>query len=110
MLEEIVQAFETSEYRTRLDRVRMLMSDAGLDALLVFLEGNICYLTGYEGFSTHVPAAALVTLDEDPYLILREMEVRNAEQTCWLPQDRLIEYAETYIASPERSGWEAIGE
>lgn len=30
-----MQSFETSEYRARLDGVRALMSEAGLDAVLV---------------------------------------------------------------------------
>lgn len=82
-----MQAFETSEYQARLDGVRAVMSDAGLDALLVVNEGNLCYLTGYEGFSDYVAQAALVTLEDDPYLILRQMDIRNAEATCWLSHE-----------------------
>lgn len=103
-----MQAFETSEYRARVDKLRALMVAAGLDALLVTLESNLCYLTGYEGFSSYVPQAALLTLDEDPYLILRQLDVRCAEATSWLPQDRLIGYAESYVGG-EQSAWEAIG-
>ncbi|MEV0288883.1 Xaa-Pro peptidase family protein [Kribbella sp. NPDC050820] len=105
-----VQAFETSEYRARLDGVRALMSDAGLDALLVTSEGNLCYLTGYEEWSPYQQQAVLVTLEDDPYLITRKMELRNAESTCWLPQDHLVPYAESYVGSAERSPWEAIGQ
>lgn len=105
-----MQAFETSEYRARLDGVRKVMSEAGLDALLVISEGNLCYLTGYEGVSSYVPQGALITLDQDPYLILRQLDLRCAEATCWLPQEQMIGYAEDYIGSPDRSAWEAIGE
>lgn len=35
----IVQAFQISEYRARLDKVRGLMSDAGMVALVVNLRG-----------------------------------------------------------------------
>lgn len=104
-----MQAFETSEYRARLDNVRGRMSDAGLDALLVIPEGSQSYLTGYEAASAYVPQAALVTLDGDPYFMLRELDLLSADATCWLPQDRLFGYAEDYIGSAERSGWEAIG-
>jgi Xaa-Pro aminopeptidase len=86
------------------------MSDAGLDALLVLNEGNMCYLTGYEGFSSYVPQAALVSLEDDPYVILRAADVRCAELTCWLPHDRLIGYAETYVGTADRNPWTAIGE
>lgn len=105
-----MQAFETSEYRGRLDGLRTLMSEAGMDALLVISEDNLCYLTGYEGWSSYVPQAALVTLEDDPYLILREMDLACADGTSWLDQDHLVPYAESYIGSPDRNGWEAIGE
>lgn len=105
-----MQAFETSEYRARLNSLRALMSETGIDALLVINEGNICYLTGYEGYSESAPQAVLVTLEDDPYILLREMDVRCAEGTCWLPQDRVIGYDESYIGSADRSGWQFIGE
>lgn len=102
-------AFATAEYRNRLDRVRSLMTDDGIDALLVLSEANLVYLTGYEGWSAYVPQAALVTLDEDPYLVLREMDVTCADATCWLPEDHVVPYPESYIGTPNRSPWEAIG-
>jgi ectoine hydrolase len=105
-----VLAFDTSEYRVRLDRLRAFMSDAELDALIVINEGNLCYVTGYEGFSDYVPQAALVTLEEDPYILLREMDVRCAERTCWLSQEHLFGYAENAIGTTAQSPWTAIGE
>lgn len=104
-----MNAFEISEYRVRLEGVRNLMLESGIDVLLVINEGNICYLTGYEGFSETAPQAAVVTLDEDPYLILREMDVRCAEATCWLPTEHLLGYDESYIGS-DRNGWTFIGD
>lgn len=104
-----MQAFETSEYQARLAGVRALMSEAGMDALLVLSESNLTYLTGYEGWSAYVPQAALVTLDEDPYLLLREMDLTCADRTCWLSPDRLIPYAESCIGSADRSPWDVIG-
>ncbi|MER8734276.1 Xaa-Pro peptidase family protein [Mesorhizobium sp. M1227] len=106
-----VQAFETSEYRARLDKVRGLMSDAGMDALVIISQANQCYLLGYESFSGEEPQAMLVTLDDDPYFILRKMDADTAtEAGCWLPQDRVVGYAESYVAgSGEASAWEFIG-
>lgn len=105
-----MQAFETVEFLSRLDGVRALMADANLDALLVMSERNICYLTGYEGFSHGAPQIALVTHNDDPYLILRELDVRCAEESSWLPEERQIGYSERYVGAPDRSPWEAIGE
>ncbi|RWQ61954.1 Xaa-Pro peptidase family protein [Mesorhizobium sp.] len=108
----IVQAFETSEHRARLDKLRTLMSNAGMDALVVISQANQCYLLGYEPFSGDEPQAMLVTLNDDPYFILRKMDADTAaEAGCWLPQDRVIGYAESYVGgSGEASAWEYIGQ
>ncbi|MGX5844715.1 M24 family metallopeptidase [Mesorhizobium sp. ArgA1] len=108
----IVQAFETSEYRARLDKVRTLMSNAGMDALVVISPANQCYLLGYESFSGDEPQAVLVTLDDDPYFILRKMDAdAAADAGCWLSQDRVVGYAESFVAGTGvQSAWEVIGQ
>ncbi|WP_352518130.1 aminopeptidase P family N-terminal domain-containing protein, partial [Mesorhizobium sp. M0046] len=53
-------AFPKEEYRSRTARLRQQMAERGVDTLLVLNEGNMNYLTGYEGFSDYVPQAALV--------------------------------------------------
>lgn len=106
----IMQAFETSEYRARLDKVRTLMSDARMDALLVISQADQYYLLGHDSASSQ-PQALLVTLDDDPFFILRKMDADTAADAgCWLPQDRVIGYAESYVGgSGDASGWEPIG-
>lgn len=106
----IVQAFETSEYRARLDKVRALMSISGMDALVVISQANQCYLLGYNSLSGDEPQAALVTLHDDPYFILRKMDADAAvEAGCWLPKDRIIAYPESYVGG-EASAWDVIGQ
>ncbi|MDK1492939.1 Xaa-Pro peptidase family protein [Sinorhizobium sp. 7-81] len=106
----LVQAFETSEYRARLDKVRASMANAGMDALVVLSEAHLCYLLGYESFSGAEPQAVLVTLNDDPYFILRKMDADTATDAgCWLSQDRIIGYAENYVGSEEVTAWEVIG-
>ncbi|WP_352518162.1 aminopeptidase P family N-terminal domain-containing protein, partial [Mesorhizobium sp. M0046] len=53
-------AFPKEEYRSRTARLRQQMAERGIDTVLVLNEGNMNYLTGYEGFSDYVPQAALV--------------------------------------------------
>ncbi|RWI31432.1 MAG: aminopeptidase P family protein [Mesorhizobium sp.] len=106
----IVQAFETSEFRTRLEKARALMSKAGMDALVVTSQADQVYLLGYE-FHAYSPQGVLVTLDDDPYFILRKMDADTAADAgCWLPQDRVVGYAESCITGSNGEGaWEAIG-
>ncbi|MGX5804397.1 M24 family metallopeptidase [Bradyrhizobium sp. Arg314] len=108
----IVQAFETSEYRARLDSVRTRMCSVGMDALVVISQANQCYLLGYESFSGDEPQAVLLTADDDPYFILRQMDAdAAAEAGCWLSQDRVVAYAESYVAGTgEASAWNVIGQ
>ncbi|MER8805205.1 Xaa-Pro peptidase family protein [Mesorhizobium sp. M0998] len=110
--QNIVQSFETSEYRARVNKLRALISDAGMDALVVSSGSSQCYLLGYDAFSDAEPQAALVTLDDDPYFILRKMDADTATDAgCWLPQDRVVAYAESYVGgSGDASAWEMIGQ
>ncbi|WP_353021884.1 aminopeptidase P family N-terminal domain-containing protein, partial [Mesorhizobium sp. M0800] len=56
-------AFSQEEYRERTARLRQLMAERGIDALLVLTESNMNWLTGYEGYSDYVPQLALVCQD-----------------------------------------------
>lgn len=106
-----MQAFEACEYRERLNNVRTLMSEARLDALVVLSESNLCYLTGYEAFSTYTPQAALVTLDDDPYLIERQVDLQNNPGLVWLPESHQHGYSETSVGSRAHgSPWTSIGD
>lgn len=104
-----VLAFETSEYRARLDKVRTLMSKAGMDALVVISKADQYYLLGCDAPDAS-DYAVLVTLDDDPYFILRKMDAdRAAEAGCWLSKDRVIAYPESYVGGTgEQSVWEFI--
>ncbi len=103
-------AFEVSEYRGRVRRVSEAMARAGIDTLVVFSEASICYLSGYEGFSDYVPQVAVLRAgDQDVTLILREMDIYCAYPTVYLDHSRIESYPESYIGTPARTPWEAIG-
>ncbi len=81
-----------------------------MDTLLCLRESNICYLTGYEGFSEYVPQALILRVgDVDPILVLREMDVHCAKPTVYLDESQLETYPESYIGTRERTPWEMIG-
>lgn len=104
-------AFSQQEYRQRTARLRHQMAERGMDALLVLNEPNMNYLTGYDGFSDYVPQLALICQnEEDPWLILREMDVACATVSSYLSESRVISYPEKYIGSSERTPWQPIGD
>ncbi|WP_210214107.1 MULTISPECIES: Xaa-Pro peptidase family protein, partial [unclassified Mesorhizobium] len=109
--QERVPAFSQQEYRERTARLRKQMAARGMDALLVMNENNMNYLTGYDGYSEYVPQLALVCQDdEDPWLILREMDTLCATPTSYLPESRILSYPEKYIGSSQLTAWEPIGD
>ncbi|RWK76736.1 Xaa-Pro peptidase family protein [Mesorhizobium sp.] len=104
-------AFTTEEYRVRVAGLRRKMAERGMDALLVLEEANLNYLTGYAGYSAYVPQAALVLQDdEDPWLIMRELDIHGASVEAYLPESRILSYAEKFIGSKTLSAWQPIGE
>ncbi|MER9268572.1 aminopeptidase P family N-terminal domain-containing protein, partial [Mesorhizobium sp. M0410] len=103
-------AFSQQEYRERTARLRQLMAERGIDALLVLTESNMNWLTGYEGYSDYVPQLALVCQDEeDPWLILREMDTLCCPISSYLPDSRVLSYPEKFITSGQLTPWEPIG-
>ncbi|MER9204055.1 Xaa-Pro peptidase family protein [Mesorhizobium sp. M0933] len=103
-------AFTISEYQERLRSVKQRMEAAGVSTLFVISEPNIVYLTGYEGFSAYVPQGLLVCLsDEQPTLILREMDVLCAN-SVYLNDEHIIQYDEDLLGLGEEPVWRRIGE
>jgi Xaa-Pro aminopeptidase len=43
----MIRGFETSEYKSRVDRAQRMMAEDGIDALLLTTEQNVRYFTGY---------------------------------------------------------------
>ena len=92
-------AFAPDEYRRRLAAVRARMTQADLDLLIVSSPESICYLSGYESAGYFVQQALLVDLAAEPILIIRALEVPNAEASCiWEP---LIAYRDHENATEE---------
>ena len=68
-----------SEYADRLARVRAVMADRGLGALIVNDPANLFYLTGYDAWSFYTPQCLLIPADGEVQLFARAMEARIFE-------------------------------
>ncbi|MER9852426.1 aminopeptidase P family N-terminal domain-containing protein, partial [Mesorhizobium sp. M0106] len=77
--------FPAAEYRTRLQRTQEEMAKHDLPVLLLHQPENIIYLTGFGlsvgFFSYH---AVAVPRHGDPVLILRDVEVPEAQRASWV--------------------------
>src|SRR5918994_4280752 len=72
----------------KLDRVRALMADEGLDALVVRAPDNVVYLSNYWGMKGY--DAVVFPRDGEPTLIALEPQREEAERTAWTSDIRLF--------------------
>jgi Xaa-Pro dipeptidase len=72
----------------KLQRVRGLMAEAGLDALVVRAPDNVLYLTSFWGMKGY--DACVFPLEGEPVLITIEASEEDAARTAWTEDIRLI--------------------
>jgi Xaa-Pro aminopeptidase len=72
----------------KLERVRALMAEQQLDALVVRAPDNVLYLTNFWGMKGY--EAVVFPLEGDPVLICLEASEGDAERMCWTPEVRLF--------------------
>ncbi len=95
--------FETSEYRTRIQKTKERMAQEGMDVLLVADPANMNYLTGYDGWSFYTPQLVIVSTDADePVWVGRGMDANGAKHTTFLAPENIIGYPDHYVQSPVR--------
>ena len=102
----------------KLERVRGLMADEELDALVVRAPDNVLYLTNFWGMKGY--DACVFPRDGDPVLICLEASEEDASRSAWTSEVRYIRgyadddprppFARTLDAAVEAAGWyECVG-
>ena len=73
-------SFRKEEYDLRFERAKSLMAEAGLDALLITMDENLCYFSGLTGYDfnwsrwMHTwPQILLLPLDGEPEVIVHHI-------------------------------------
>ncbi len=93
--------FERAEYEARVARARVALRAAGLDALLLFAQESLYYLTGFDSGGYVFFQAAVLTADEGPITLLTRLPDRaQAHATSTIPDIRIWLNAED--AEPAR--------
>jgi Xaa-Pro dipeptidase len=90
-------AFDKTEYDARLARVRAVMQDHGLDALVIGDPTNINWLTGYESWSFYTPQMMLVDLHDGPFWMGRLMDAGAVSFTTYLTDAQVVGYPEPLV-------------
>jgi ectoine hydrolase len=90
-----------NEYGARLARVRAVLAERGLGALVVSDPANLFYLTGYDAWSFYTPQCLLVPAEGDVRLFARAMDAAGASYTCNLRADQIHGYPEQLVHRPD---------
>lgn len=94
--------FTHKEYDTRLQNIRSVMKDRGLDLLLLSDPCNIFYATGYDAWSFYVPQCVLIGQNEsEPVWIGRAMDAHGANLTSTLSNNSIVPYEDKYVQSSQ---------
>ncbi|MGB6118163.1 MAG: Xaa-Pro peptidase family protein [Mesorhizobium sp.] len=90
--------FEKSEFDARRDRLMLEMADRKLDALLLFAQESMYWLTGYDTFGFFFFQCLVVKADGSMYLLTRSADLRQAKHTSTI--DNIIVWADRDNSNP----------
>jgi len=105
------KAFDKSEYDERVTRVKTRMRQAGFDLIICQDPANMCYLSGFDGWSFYTPQCLLVHIDEDmPVWFGRAQDAKSAQITTDLPAQNIISFSESLVHHPVRHPYDELCE
>jgi Xaa-Pro dipeptidase len=83
-------AFPRDEHKVRLARARTALAEAGFAGAVAVAPETLYYLAGYDAWvAVNSPQALIFTTgDDDPTLVLRNVDRPLARETCWLDDVR----------------------
>ncbi len=92
--------FTPGEYAARLARTRAAMERAGVELLIVADPSNMCWLTGYDGWSFYVPQCVVLAGEGEPLWFGRGQDANGAKLTTWLGHDAIVGYPDHLVMNP----------
>jgi len=77
-----------AEYQARINKAQRLMSEQGIDCLLIQSKPNMRYFTGYQNTHWEIPSiqpgSLLIPVKGEPVPIVPDFFTANLEQQCWV--------------------------
>lgn len=90
--------FDATEYAARLDRLTARMRDDKLDAILLFAQESMYWLTGYDTFGYCFFQTLVVKVDGSMTLLTRSADLRQARHTSTI--DDIVVWVDRVNADP----------
>ena len=90
--------FDKAEYAKRVADTKKRMQAAGFDLILCQDPANMCWLTGFSGWSFYVPQCVLVHAEEEwPIWFGRAQDAKCAHVTTDLPAKNIVPFSERLV-------------
>lgn len=103
--------FEVSEFKERLQKVKESMQRKGIEVLVVTDPANMCYITGFDGWSFYVhQCIVIIDSEEEPIWIGRGQDANSAKLTTWLSDNNIIAYTDEYVHSLTKHPMEFVAD
>jgi len=103
------QPFERDEYRRRIGDVKKRMQAQDLEVLICQDPANMCWLTGFNGWSFYTPQVVIVHLEEEwPIWFGRFQDAESAHVTTVLPAENILAYSERSLHHREHHPYDEM--
>jgi ectoine hydrolase len=103
--------FPAAELARRVADTKLRMERAGLDLILCQDPANMCWLTGFDGWSFYVPQCVLVHVAEErPIWFGRAQDAKSARMTTGLPEASIVPYSERLVQHPLEHPYDELAE
>jgi ectoine hydrolase len=90
--------FDKAEYAKRVADTKRRMQAAGFDLIIAQDPANMCWLTGFNGWSFYVPQCVLVHVEEEwPLWFGRAQDAKCARVTTDLPDRNIVPFSERLV-------------
>ena len=90
--------FSIEDYKERIAKLRALMKEENLEAVLISRQENVHYLTGFHTTGYWSFQALIVPLDGEPQMVVRHFEALNADAYSFLNSYRSYQDDEDGLA------------
>jgi ectoine hydrolase len=90
--------FDKAEYAKRVADTKRRMQAVGFDLIIAQDPANMCWLTGFNGWSFYVPQCVLVHVEEEwPLWFGRAQDAKCARVTTDLPDRNIVPFSERLV-------------
>jgi len=110
-MEVFDKLFGPSEFARRVADTKARMRKAGFDLIVCQDPANMCWLTGFDGWSFYVPQCVLVHVDEEtPIWFGRAQDAKSARMTTDLPDRNIIPFSEPLVQHPVNHPYDELAQ